>query len=364
VKLTNSSNIRFRNVHVNAKAAFRQLRRQWLRHLSAREQISVRERDRRFDRRAGSARARVRSVSMSVRCRLSVTGAGRRLARGPEAGRRLLFHRRRQRWMPGASSISSTGSSSASMAGRKRGPVDRADAPLDAVNLAVDRSGHLLVLSSAGHDASVYSIDPAKPAEVRTIAPTPAKAARCARVALPGNMWAMASSRPIDPTDLFPAARRLLHPLDGSRPTAREYVSRTDRWSCPPSASGIRGPMIIGAGAGRTRSTPMAWVAAQGGRAGLLSPTARRTAPIAGWSAVDGTATDLRIVADRGGESAARGVDGTLYVANGAGVRLRRDRKAAPAHRRPERPLQLVIGGEDGHTLFVLTHHALYATQI
>ena len=32
-----------------------------------------------------------------------------------------------------------------------------ADAPLDAVNLAVDRSGHLLVQSSAGRDASVLS---------------------------------------------------------------------------------------------------------------------------------------------------------------------------------------------------------------
>jgi sugar lactone lactonase YvrE len=27
----------------------------------------------------------------------------------------------------------------------------------------------------------------------------------------------------------------------------------------------------------------------------------------------------------------------------------------------PERPLQLIFGGEGGKTLFVLTHHSLYA---
>jgi sugar lactone lactonase YvrE len=30
----------------------------------------------------------------------------------------------------------------------------------------------------------------------------------------------------------------------------------------------------------------------------------------------------------------------------------------------PERPLQLLFGGANKRTLFILTHHALYATQI
>ena len=29
----------------------------------------------------------------------------------------------------------------------------------------------------------------------------------------------------------------------------------------------------------------------------------------------------------------------------------------------PERPLQLLFGGADGRTLFILTHHALYAVK-
>ena len=30
----------------------------------------------------------------------------------------------------------------------------------------------------------------------------------------------------------------------------------------------------------------------------------------------------------------------------------------------PERPLQLLIGGKDKRTLFILTHHALYAMPL
>jgi len=29
----------------------------------------------------------------------------------------------------------------------------------------------------------------------------------------------------------------------------------------------------------------------------------------------------------------------------------------------PDRPLQLLFGGEDGRTLFILTHHALYSAR-
>jgi sugar lactone lactonase YvrE len=30
----------------------------------------------------------------------------------------------------------------------------------------------------------------------------------------------------------------------------------------------------------------------------------------------------------------------------------------------PERPLQLVFGGADGRTLFILTHHSLYTSHV
>jgi hypothetical protein len=77
-----------------------------------------------------------------------------------------------------------------------------------------------------------------------------------------------------------------------------------------------------------------------------------------------GQVTDLKVVADRGGESATRDAAGNVYVANGQVFVYRPDGALARRIDVPERPLQLVIGGEGGRTLFILTHHALYATAL
>src|SRR3569833_366929 len=62
--------------------------------------------------------------------------------------------------------------------------------PLDPVNLAVDKSDNLLVLSSAGFQGSVYSLQPGAPDGVLTrIAPGPAGAHAIAAVVLPVDWW-------------------------------------------------------------------------------------------------------------------------------------------------------------------------------
>jgi len=62
--------------------------------------------------------------------------------------------------------------------------------PLDAVNLAVDRSDNLLVLSSAGFDASVYSLKPDGPDGTLTrIEAEPAGTHPDAAIALPVDWW-------------------------------------------------------------------------------------------------------------------------------------------------------------------------------
>jgi len=69
-------------------------------------------------------------------------------------------------------------------------------------------------------------------------------------------------------------------------------------------------------------------------------------------------------VADRGGESAALGPDGKVYVANGQVFVYGENGKQVGRIDVPARPLQLVFGGQDGRTLFILTHHALYSARI
>ena len=74
-----------------------------------------------------------------------------------------------------------------------------------------------------------------------------------------------------------------------------------------------------------------------------------------------GAVTDLKPFAARGGESVAAGPDGRVYVANGQVFVYAADGREVGRIDVPERPLQLLFGGADGRTLFILTHHALYS---
>ena len=239
-----------------------------------------------------------------------------------------------------------------------------ADLPLDPVSLAVDRSGDLMVLSSAGRDGTVYSIDPAKPAAVRVIAPTPAKPHPSATTLLPGNVWANGEfDDRIDPetytyptlADFFTTKMGEAKPQeyvspDGSLvlPAFRVWNQGPDdqqgwRWSDPLDAYGLVG-------------------AAPGARVTLTNASENRT--YSGLVGAGGKVTDLKIVADRGGESAVRDAEGKLYVANGQVFVYAPDGALLRRIDVPERPLQLVLGGREGRTLFILTHHALYATGV
>lgn len=87
--------------------------------------------------------------------------------------------------------------------------------------------------------------------------------------------------------------------------------------------------------------------------------------PSASTSAYQSMPDDPRAirVSARGGESAVLGRDGNTYVANGQVFVYAPDGTEVARIDVPERPLQLVFGGEDGRTLFILTHRALYSAQ-
>ena len=77
----------------------------------------------------------------------------------------------------------------------------------------------------------------------------------------------------------------------------------------------------------------------------------------------DGTVTDLKPFAERGGESVAVGRTRRVYIANGQVFVYAPDGKQIGRIDVPERPLQILFGGADRRTLFILTHHALYSTR-
>jgi len=55
---------------------------------------------------------------------------------------------------------------------------------------------------------------------------------------------------------------------------------------------------------------------------------------------------------------------GNVYVANGQVFVYAPSGKQIAEIDVPERPLQLVFGGEDRRTLFILAHHAIFSARV
>jgi DNA-binding beta-propeller fold protein YncE len=239
-----------------------------------------------------------------------------------------------------------------------------AEAPLDPVNMAIDRSGRLMVLSSAGHNATVYSIDPARPDDVQVIAPTPARSQGNAAVALPGNVWANGEfADRIDPvTYTYPPLSHFFASAMAV-PKAQEYVSPDGSLVLPAFRVWNQGPDDHQGWRWSDALDAYGLVTAHPGERVFLT-NASENLSYSGLVGAGGGVTDLRVVADRGGESVVRDAGGNLYVANGQVFVYAPDGKLLRRIDVPARPLQLVIGGPDRRTLFILTHHALYSTPI
>jgi sugar lactone lactonase YvrE len=73
---------------------------------------------------------------------------------------------------------------------------------------------------------------------------------------------------------------------------------------------------------------------------------------------------DLKVFAERGGESVAADASGRVYLANGQIFVYAANGHELGVIDVPDRPLQLLIGGTSHSTLFILTHHALYSVNL
>ena len=232
------------------------------------------------------------------------------------------------------------------------------------MNLAFDKSGNLLVLSSFGPASTVYSFRPGSPIsqatilELRDAQPRPS-----ARAILPVNYWNNGEFR--DQLNLDTLEYRTLSEMfrdEVSTPTAKQYVSpdgsvflpaRRVVQQGPPDARGWRFSDNL--------DTHGFSVVAPGDRVYVSNESEDVT--YSGRVNSDGTLADLRRFADRGGESVAVDSNGNVYVANGqifvynaAGKQLSRIDVS-------ERPIDLVFGGPGRRTLFILTHHTLYSVE-
>ena len=238
------------------------------------------------------------------------------------------------------------------------------DLPLDPVNLAVDRSGTLMVLSAAGPAASVYAIRPDAPQAAQLITATPT-AARPAgnNVVLPGSVWNNGEFRDQydAPRDRFPTLTEMFA-RDIGTPKSLEYVSPDGSLALPAYWVWQQGPSDHrGWRFSDTLDTYGLVTGKVGSRLYIVNGSEDRT--YSGLLGQGGAVTDLKPFAARGGESVVSGPDGRVYVANGQVFVYDADGHELGRIDVPQRPLQLVFGGPDGRTLHILTHHALYVAR-
>ena len=240
------------------------------------------------------------------------------------------------------------------------------DNPLDPVNLGFDKAGKLLVLSSAGSDSTVYTFRPGSSAEELTVLkPQPRKTNSAASFLLPVNLWNNGEFR--DQLNLDTMRFTTLAEMfaaDVTMPKAREYVSTDGNVILPAGHVFEQGPATDSSGwrFSDNLDTYGLLTAVPGQRIYVSSESEDIT-----YNAKvnpDGSLSDLKAFAQRGGESVAVDGKGNVYVANGQIFVYSPGGQQIAQIDVPERPLQLIFGGADRKTLFILAHHALFAIKV
>src|SRR6185295_12479358 len=237
--------------------------------------------------------------------------------------------------------------------------------PLDAVNLAVDRSDNLLVLSSSGYETAVYSLRPVgSDGALTRIAPETAGKHPAASIIVPANRWVNGEFKDqYDPAlDQFPTLGELFA-RDVAAGPDREYASPDGSVVLPAYRVFHQGPPDQRGWRFSHSLDAYGFISAKpGARIHVVNASEART--YLATLGPKGVLQDLKVFAERGGESVATDAAGRVYVANGQIFVYAPDGKELGTIEVPDRPLQLLVGGTTPQTLFILTHHALYSLSL
>jgi sugar lactone lactonase YvrE len=239
------------------------------------------------------------------------------------------------------------------------------DNPLDPVNLAFDKSGNLLVMSSDGPEGTVYSFRPGSPKDqITVIKPQETKPHTGALAALPVNYWNNGEFK--DQLNLSTMTYTTLAQMfadDVSTAKRREYASPDGSLFLPAGRVFQQGPPDYTGWRFSDNLDTYGFITAVPGHRVYVSSESEDVT----YSALvqpDGSLTDLKPFAQRGGESVAVDQNGNVYVANGQIFVYNPSGKQIGRIDVPERPLDIVFGGSDKRTLFILAHHVLFSVQI
>jgi sugar lactone lactonase YvrE len=324
VKISNSQGIRFRNVHCysNSKVSFDSS------IFDQSHEIEIRQREFAWlDVSGQAARPKTagRSPVVTRGAKVEKLAGGFHNISGGASGPAGDFyfvdaHRQRiYRWAPG------------------EGVTPVSAFPLEPVNLAVDNSGTLMVVSYSGNGV-IYALKPG--IEVLKVETVTNRAGK--DFYLPVTDWRVNRNSLSTPTAHF------ISP-DGTAvmPVADDFLRGVTSWGVKSS------PQIRSFGLGK----------AHAGHPFYVSDEAELRTWVADVDG-EGSLSRFRLFAEQGGEGVTSDSRGNVYIAAGQIYAYDAAGKLIDTIEVPERPLQLVFGGADHRTLFIPARHSLYSVRM
>jgi sugar lactone lactonase YvrE len=214
------------------------------------------------------------------------------------------------------------------------------DNTLEPVNLAIDKAGDIMVVSTFGNNA-VYTFKPDAPGLDITLLKAEDVVARPGKTpVLPDGEWSFTPARVEKPGGHYLSPDGTMFLVAG-----REFINDERSYGTKNS------PLV------RFGLTP----AVVGQKAYFANESFVST-----WLGVvqaDGSVSDMKQFVNQGGEYVAVDAQGNVYIANGKIFVYSPDAKLIDTIEVPERPIQLVFGGKDKKTLFIPARTGLYSVR-
>jgi sugar lactone lactonase YvrE len=220
------------------------------------------------------------------------------------------------------------------------------DNPLDPVNLAFDKAGDLLVVSYAGN-GTVYSFRPDTPATEITFLKPVATAPRPGMTAvLPAAHWRNEND--------FAQTMAVRKPFQYVSPDGTTFLPAGEDFTEGALYYGIKMADVLRA-YGLAKAVP--------GRTFYVTDESGEKTYSAKVTE-DGSLSDLKLFAEMGGENVTQDGAGNVYLAAGEIFVYNPGGSLIDTIHVPERPINLMFGGKDGKTLFILARESLYSVQV
>jgi sugar lactone lactonase YvrE len=237
------------------------------------------------------------------------------------------------------------------------------DVPLDPANLVFDKAGDLIVLSSGGKDLTAFAMRPDS-GQVTMLRPEPAVDRPGLIAALPVDYWfngdfveTLSAAQPYTYTSL----RQMFEKGLASR-TTFQFVSPDKSLFIPTDAPLVQGEPYFG-----TKWAPIleAYGLVKGteGKPFYATNEAEQRT-YRGLLNPDGSLSHITTFVEQGGESLAQDADGNVYLAAGQIFAYSPEGNFLGTIEVPERPHDILFGGKDRRTLFLLSDHSLYAVRM